>query len=104
MAKKKAKPAPKEVIPGQSERLIRLRKAQHYDTASGFAAFLDIGQQRYSAFENGAPLSREVVFRLVERVPGLTADWLYFGNPAGLSVDLARRLGEVGPPPGKRTT
>lgn len=103
MVKKKAKPATKEAIPGQAERLIRLRKALHYDTASGFAAFLDILQQTYSAFENGSPLSRGVVFRLVERIPGLTSDWLYFGNPVGLSVDLARRLGEVGPP-GKRTS
>ena len=104
MVKGKGRGAAREAIPGQSERLIRLRTALGYETAIGFAAFLGILQQRYSAFENGSPLSREVVFRLVQRVPGLTSDWLYFGNPAGLPLDLARRLGEAGPPPGKRTT
>jgi transcriptional regulator with XRE-family HTH domain len=103
MTKKKSRGG-SEAIPGQSERLIRLRKALHYDTASGFAAYLGILQQRYSAFENGSPLSRDVVFRLIQKVPGLTSDWLYFGRPEGLSVDLARRLGEIGPAPGKRTT
>lgn len=104
MVKSKGRPVAKETIPGQGERLMRLRKAMGHDTATSFAVFLDLQQQRYSAFENGSPLSREVIFRLVERIPGLSADWLYFGNPAGLSVDLARRLGEVGPPPGKRTS
>jgi hypothetical protein len=102
VAKKKSKPKP-AADERQAERLVRLREALGYPTATAFAAFLNIGQQRWANFENGFPLSREIIFRLVQSVPGLTSDWLYFGKPDGLPVDLARRLGELGPP-GNRTT
>jgi hypothetical protein len=88
---------------GQAERLVRLRTALGYPTATAFATFLHLSQQRWANYENGFPLSREIIFRLVQSIPGLSSDWLYFGKPEGLSVDLARRLGELGPP-GKRTT
>ena len=102
MAKKKSKTV-KVMDGGQAERLKRLRETLGYPTATAFAKFLDVGQQRWANYENGYPLSREMVFRLVQSIPGLSSDWLYFARPGGLSVDLARRLGELGPP-GKRTT
>ena len=37
-----------------------------------------------------------LTYRLVERVPGLTADWLHFGRPEGLSLQMAQLLGEAG--------
>lgn len=88
---------------GQAERLVRLREALGYSTATAMAKFLDVGQQRWANYENGFPLSKDMVFRLVQTVPGLTSDWLYFGRSGGLPVDLARLLGELGPP-GKRNT
>lgn len=104
---KKGRPATKperaEVIPGQADRLQRLRKAYGFETSTAFAAFLGIGLQRWNAFENGSPLSREVVFLLVRKFAGLTSDWLYFARTDGLPLELARRLGEF-VPPGKRTT
>jgi len=100
---KKPKSTVTEPIDDQARRLKTLREALGYPSASGFANFLGIGATRYGNFENGTPLSREVVFLLVQSVPGLTSDWLYFGKPGGLPVDLARRLGELGPP-GKRNT
>ena len=107
MAKEQVKPVGKptntEEIPGQAERLKRLRVSHGYPTATAFAAFLDIGVTRYSAFENGSPISRDVVFRLVQKIPGLTSDWLYFDKADGLPMELARRLG-VFDPPGKRNT
>jgi DNA-binding XRE family transcriptional regulator len=87
----------------RAERLKRLRETLGYPTQSSFAAFLGISVQRWSNFENGMPISQEIVFLLVRSVPGLSSDWLYFGKSDGLSVSLARRLGELGPP-GKRTT
>lgn len=87
-----------EDIPGQAERLRRLREALNYETSTAFANFLGILPNRYNNFENGLALSREVVFRLVQKVPGLSVDWLWFGKPDGLSVSLAQRLGELGPP------
>jgi len=105
MAKKvstSTKREPAEAVPGQSERLKRLRAAFGYETSTAFAAFLDISVQRWNAFENGAPLSREVAFILVRRISGLSLDWLYFGKTEALPLELARKLGELGPPLGKR--
>lgn len=96
---KKGRPATKperiEEIPGQAERLKRLRTAYGFETSTAFAAFLNIGFQRWNAFENGAPLSREVAFLLVRRFSGLSLDWLYFGRTEALPLELARRLGEL---------
>ena len=107
MVKKRGRPSTKtqieEAIPGQAERLKRLRTAHGFPTSSGFAAFLEISNNRYNGFENGLPLSREVAFLIVKKIPGLSLDWLYFGRSEALPLELARRLGEL-TPPGKRTT
>ena len=92
-----------EEVPGQIDRLKRLRKAFGYQTSTAFAAYLDIGYVRWNAFENGAPLSREVAFLLVRKCPGVSLDWLYFGKIEALPLELARRLGEF-ETPGKRKT
>lgn len=95
---KRTKKAATEAVPGQAERLIRLREALNYDTSTAFANFLGIMPNRYNNFENGMAMSRDVVFIMVQKVPGLSVDWLWFGKPDGLSVSLAQRLGELGPP------
>jgi len=92
-----------EEIPGQSDRLRRLRDAYGYKTASSFAVFVQIPVTTYNEFENGAPLSRQAAFKIVQRLPGVTLDWLYFAKPEGLPLDVARRLGLLDPP-GKRRT
>jgi hypothetical protein len=102
---KKGRPASKtprvEEIPGQAERLNRLREAYNYPTDAAFAHFLDLPTTTYSSFLNGAALSRRAVFRIVQRLPGITSDWLYFGKPDGLPFETLRRLGLLDPP-GKR--
>jgi hypothetical protein len=90
-----------EEIPGQADRLRRLREAHAYETTAAFARFLDLPITTYNAFENGAGLSRQAAFRIVQRLPGVSLDWLYFGKPDGLPMELARRLG-LFEPPGKR--
>jgi hypothetical protein len=92
-----------EEVPGQADRLKRIRRALQFETSTAFAAFLDIDSSRYNAFENGRPLSRDVAFRLVRKIPGLSLDWIYFGKADGLPIELARRLG-LFDPPGKATT
>ncbi len=98
-----AKPERVEEIPGQAERLRRLWAAWDFPTAAAFARFLDIPLTTYNSFENGAPLSRQAAFRIVQKMPGITLDWLYFDKPDGLPLDVARRLG-LFDPPGKRRT
>ena len=93
----------REEVPGQAERLKRIRRALSFETSAAFAAFLEIDSSRYNAFENGRPLSRDVAFRLVRKIPGLSLDWIYFGRSEALPIELARRLG-LFDPPGKTTT
>ena len=60
---------------------------------SEFAAFLGISRSRLSNIESGKlPLSRDMQFILVDKIDGLTLDYLFFGNTRFLTVDFAQRL------------
>jgi hypothetical protein len=101
MTKKRKPPAPPPETIGDADlidRLRRLEKACDFDTSVGFCKFIDIEPRRWYNVLNGLPLGKEIAFRLVQRVPGLTTDWLWFGNAGGLTVELARRLGVFDPP------
>lgn len=94
--------APKKKDP-QAQRLTRLREVMGYATDTAWAAYLEIPVQRWSNVVNGLPVSRDLAFRLVQKVPGLTLDWIYFGKSEGLPLGLARQLGELGGPENTRT-
>ena len=74
-------------------RLTHLRGCLGYRRMDAFADFLGISKTRWNNFECGFPLSKDAAFLLVQKVPGLTLDWLYFGKTAGLSMQLSRWLG-----------
>lgn len=77
-------------------RVRLLRESMGYQTSNAFAAYLGVSAQRWNNVEIGMPLSRDMAFLLVRKVPGLSLDWLYFGNAAGLPLELAKRLGALG--------
>jgi DNA-binding XRE family transcriptional regulator len=79
----------------QGARLVRLREALEIPTQTAMAAALGIKISRWNNFERGTPLSLDVAIKICRRFPGVTMDWLFFGNPAGLPVELAKRLGEL---------
>ena len=99
-----AKTPAHEEIPGQAERLRRLRSAYHFETAAAFAAFLGVPPTTYNSFENGAPLSRSAIFKLCSKIPGLTSDWLYFNKADGLPYEVRRQLGLLEGPRGNAKT
>ncbi|MFT4117501.1 hypothetical protein [Bradyrhizobium sp.] len=103
---KKVEAAPRaqrvEANPGQAERLKGLRAAYGYQTNASFAAFLGLPVTTYNPAENGSRLSIDVATRIVQRIPGMTLDYLYFGKPDALPLDVLRRLGLMDP--GKRTS
>jgi hypothetical protein len=51
-----------------------------------------VSTSRLGNVTGGSALSRDLAFKLVKKVPGLTLDWLYFGKPDGLPLGLAKRL------------
>ena len=90
-----------------ADRVVRLREALDYKGRGGQLAFalkLDIFNSSLNMIEKGTPMSKDIAFRLVKLVPGLTLDWLYFGKPDGLTLEIQRLLGIMPSGPGKRTT
>lgn len=51
--------------------------------------------KRWNNFERGLPLGKEAAFQLVQKIPGLTLDWLFLGKEDGLPVKLQRELLEA---------
>lgn len=80
-----------------ARRMRRLREVAGFETGTAFAAFLGVSPQRWNNVEIGVPLGNQMAFILVQKIPGLTLDWLYFGKPDGLPLALARKLEEPEP-------
>lgn len=74
----------------------RLREAMGYPEQTAWARHLGITVARWNNVEGGMPVSIEVATILVNKFPGLTLDWIYRGSVAGLTVDIATKLGELG--------
>lgn len=87
-----------------ADRCERLRRAVGFQKSAAFSTFLGVSPQRWNNVETGLPLGRDLAMTVVKALPGLTLDWLYRGRPEGLSLDMARRLGEVPAPARKRTS
>lgn len=77
------------------QRITRLWKALGYKTSKDFADKIGASPQRLNGVENGKPLGRDLANKMIQAVPGLSTDWLWYGVPDGLSVALARSLEEV---------
>lgn len=67
------------------------------DVSADFARWLSIDPRRWNNFEVGYPISRDMAGLLIKKIPGLSYDWLFNGDPSNLSVEMARKLGELPP-------
>jgi hypothetical protein len=82
-----------------SEVAKRLRALRFYlagDNQTAFGKRYGIEVKRWNNFEREMSLSKGIAFLLVQKIPGLTLDWLYLGNEDGLPVKLQRELAEAG--------
>jgi hypothetical protein len=75
-----------------AQRLRLLRDAIFNENSSAFARRLGISVQRMGNFENGYQLSLEVADRIRAAVPGMSLDWLYYGDERALPMVLVQRL------------
>ncbi len=75
------------------ERFRQLRIAFSGDNQSAFARSLGIKPNSWNNYENGYLPSRGVIELLCKRFPGLSSDWLLFGNPGLLSASITDKLG-----------
>jgi transcriptional regulator with XRE-family HTH domain len=75
------------------QRLRAIRIAQGFDHAKEFAEFLEVSAERYGNIEAGSSeLSKKIAFRIVDKVPGMTLDWLFLKSRDGLNPALHQRL------------
>jgi hypothetical protein len=74
---------------------LRVAMGKEYENNQYLYAtkFLGLDYARYNNWERGLPLPLEPAKKIVEKIPGLTLDWLIRGIPDGLPIHLARKLG-----------
>lgn len=78
-----------------ARRLSVLRQAVAGENQTAFALRLGIEIKRWNNFERGFALSKEIAFLLVQKIPGVTLDWLWLGNESGLPLKLQMELAEA---------
>ena len=93
----------KNIQSGMDNKAIarRLRILRHHVTGSDFgaqarfASQIGIEYRSWNNYEAGYNLSRDKAMLLVQRIHGLTLDWIYLGREDGLSTKLQRALVEA---------
>ena len=86
---------------GVRERLILLRMAFNYATQAEMAEAIGHNFQAYHKAERLGELGRDMAFDICASLPGVTLDYLYFGNEDYLPPILVRQLHGL-PKPAKR--
>ena len=75
-----------------ARRLIQTRLALGYKTQSAFAEQIGIGSAQYSVFESAKRrISLGVALSIREKF-GVSLDWIYRGDAAGLPASLYKKL------------
>lgn len=74
------------------QRLRILREIVSGDNQSEFARRLGIDFKRWSNYERGYPVPREVAFLLHQKFPGMSIEWIWFGSTQSLSAHYRDRI------------
>ena len=86
-----------EPLSGFAGRLRLVREACGFATRRAFAQALGIEEAAYRKYERAESYPHPETLGRIRQLTGATADYLYFGDQAGLSVSLYRRIMELGP-------
>jgi transcriptional regulator with XRE-family HTH domain len=79
--------------PEMAKRLKRLRDV-YGPSQIEFCRRFGFTASQWSNYESGTKPSLAAATQLVRRIDGLSLDWIYFGRTGGLTIEVARRLGE----------
>lgn len=80
------------VLAETAHRMTVLRVYLGLPTQSAMAHFLGISTSRWNNVEGRTPVSGAIMDMLVRKIPGLTSDWIRYGNEAGLPMRLVEML------------
>jgi DNA-binding transcriptional regulator YdaS (Cro superfamily) len=89
------------MVGNQSEvgnRILRVMTYCGDVTQTAFAARLGVSVSRLNNVIKGRPLSRDLCFKIVRLVPGMTPGWLWDGDARGMPWELVQALGEASVP------
>ena len=87
------------------QRIVALRTAMGFANAAAFAKAVKISPQSLNNYERGFRRPELEQATKIVKLTGATLDWIYYGERAGLPLQLAERLGISAQPPfaeGKR--
>lgn len=73
-------------------RLRIMREIISGDNQTDFAKRLGIDFKRWSNYERGYPIPREVAFILRDKFPGMSIEWIWFGSQASLSAAYLEKI------------
>lgn len=93
---------PTESMSAQRMKAVRYLIAG--DNQTIFAKKIGLEVKRWNNFERGSPLSKEIALLLVQKIPGLTTDWLFLGREDGLPRARQQELQDALRAVGKPTT
>lgn len=79
-------------VAAYKNRLKLLRQIISGENQQQFADRLGIDMKRWSNYERGYPVPREVAFLLMEKFPGISIEWVWFGMAGNLSKFYADRI------------
>jgi len=91
---------PKPQKPGtQGERLRLIRERLHgLHTQAAFAARLEVEPGRYGHWESGVqPIPTDQAKKIKDITPGITGDYIFWGDTRGLSIETFRKLQSLPP-------
>ena len=73
-------------------RLRIMREIISGENQTDFAKRLGMDFKRWSNYERGYPVPREVAFMLHEQFPGMSIEWLWFGTKHSLSNNYRDKI------------
>lgn len=73
-------------------RLRLMREIISGDNQTDFAKRLGIDFKRWSNYERGYPIPREVAFILHDKFPGMSIEWIWFGKTDSLSANYLQKI------------
>lgn len=73
-------------------RIRILREIVSGDNQIEFVKRLGIDYKRWSNYERGYPIPREVAFLLRKKFPGMSIEWIWFGTKDSLSAHYRERI------------
>ena len=77
------------------ERLKLLREIISGENQQDFAERVGVPFKRWNNYERGYPVPRETAFILMEKFPGMSIEWIWFGMEGNLSNAFRERIRAV---------